>query len=209
MSNFKSPPFKRLLLLGAFALTAGQACATHIDFNSLAAGTVVTNQFAGLTFASEAGQQVVAGSGFVCTGTPSWNCTQDIYIDFATAAANISIEAIQANQFGTVATFFLYAGATLLGTQDLVGLGPSSGQYGAGTQTVSLGSFSGVTRLEIRGPGGSGDLDNSYGGNGIGWDNLRFDSASNNVPEPGTWSLVLLGALAAGAVRRAKAARQA
>ena len=207
MPSFKLPQFKRIFMLGALTLAGGQASATLIDFNSLAAGTVVTNQFAGLTFASEPGQLVVTGSGFVCTGTPGWNCTQDIYIDFATAAANISVDAIEANEFGTVATFFLYSGATLLGTQDLIGLASVSGQFGSGTKTVSLGSFSGVTRLEIRGPGGAGDLDNSYGGSGIGWDNLRFES-SPSVPEPSTWSLMLLGALAVGAVRRAKAVRQ-
>ena len=207
MPSFKSSHFKRIFMLGALALTFGQASATLIDFNSLATGTVVTNQFAGLTFASEPGQQIVAGSGFVCTGTPTWNCTQDVYIDFAAGAANISIDAIEPNEFGTVATFFLYSGATLLGTQDLIGLASVSGKFGFGTKTVSLGSFSGVTRLEIRGPGGVGDLDNSYGGSGIGWDNLHYDS-SPSVPEPGTWSLMLLGALTIGAVKRAKAVRQ-
>lgn len=187
--------------LCCLALASTSASAALVDFNGLPSGTVVSNQFAGVNFSTEAGQQVIASGGFICTGTPGFNCTQDIYIDFASAASNISIDAVQANEFGTVGTFFLYSGATLLGTQDLIGLSLTDGAYGFGTQTVSFTGFSGVTRLEIRGPGGTGDLDNRYSGGGVGWDNLSWVSTPNGVPEPSSLALVLV-ALAATAHRR-------
>jgi hypothetical protein len=194
--------FKRSCALATLALAASHASAGLVDFNGLPAGTILTNQVPGLTFSSEPGQSVVVGGGFLCTGTPGFNCTNDIYIDFATAVTNLSIDAIEANEFGVVATFYLYSGATLLGTQDLIGLGATPGQFGFGNQTASLTGFAGVTRLEIRGPSGTGQLDSAYGGGGIGWDNLRFDASTTSVPEPGTWALVALGLAGAAAARR-------
>jgi hypothetical protein len=195
MRGFKAFLFKGILGCAVFLMAVGSASAETITFNSLTNGTVIANQFSGVTFSTEAGQTLVATSGFFCTASGGLNCTNDVYIDFANAVSNISIEAIQPNEFGTVATFLLYNGATLLGSQNLTGLSPVSGAFGSGNVLVDLGAFNNVTRLEIRGPGGVGPLDNSYGGNGIGWDNLSFEPATT-VPEPNSLLLLAIGGLA-------------
>ena len=116
----------------------------------------------------------------------------------AAPASGLSIWAFEPNEFGIVATFFLYNGATLLGTQDLIGLAASPGTFTGGSKFVDLSSFSNVTRMEIRGPGGSAFTDDSYGGNGIGWDNLSY-----TIPAPGVAGLLTLAGTAALRRRRA------
>jgi hypothetical protein len=180
-------------------LPVAEVQAATIDFN-LPPGTLVTNQYPGVSFSSEPGFGMYVTGGFVCTGNPGINCQEDVYIDFATPVTIFSILAVEANEFGEVARFFFYNGATLLGSQALIGLGPAPGQFGNGNVLADLSAFTNVTRLEIKGPGGVGQLDHSYGGNGIGWDNLTYETADTAIPEPTT--LALLGAGLIAAVRR-------
>ncbi len=191
----------------ALAAVGASAGASLITFDTLAAGTTLTTQYPDLVFSSDAGQEVGLYSGsaisspnFACTRSvgSEINCVRSVFIDFAAPASGLSIWAFEPNEFGIVATFFLYNGATLLGTQDLIGLAASPGTFTGGSKFVDLSSFSNVTRMEIRGPGGSAFTDDSYGGNGIGWDNLSY-----TIPAPGVAGLLTLAGTAALRRRRA------
>ncbi|MCC6427565.1 MAG: PEP-CTERM sorting domain-containing protein [Phycisphaerales bacterium] len=190
------------------SLIAGSAAATLINFDDLGTSVHVTNQYAGLTFSSDPGEGIYTAGGtpvsypnFICTAPIGGeiDCINNVYIDFATPVSGLSIWAIEANEFGTVATFYFYNGATLLGTQNLIGLASTPNTYGYGNQFIDLSAFSNVTRLEIRGPGGSGFIDNSYGGNGIGWDDLSYE----DVPAPSAIGVLGLAGLAFSSRRRA------
>lgn len=191
------------LALGV-AMVAGSASATVITFDDLATGVLVTNQYPGVTFSSDPGEGLYTAGGtpvsyphYLCTAPIGGeiDCVNNVYIDFATPVSNLSIWAVEANEYGISATFFVYSGSTLLGTQNLFGLATAPSSFGYGNQFCDLSSFSNVTRLEIRGPGGTGPIDNSYGGNGVAWDNLSFE-----VPGPSAGGL--LAAAGVVALRR-------
>ncbi len=197
------PAMVALLALGS----ATVAHATVINFDNLAGGVLVTNQYAGVTFSSDPGEGMYTAGGtpvsypnFLCTAPIGGeiDCINNVYIDFAVPVSGLSIWAIEANEYGAVATFSFYNGATLLGTQNLIGLAAAPNTYGYGNQFIDLSAFSNVTRLEIRGPGGSGPIDSSYGGNGIGWDDLSF----TQVPAPATMGLPAFAVLTASRRRR-------
>lgn len=205
---------RRSLAASAAALTllAGSASATVtlINFDNLPGGVLVTNQYPGVTFSSDPGEGLYTAGGtpvsspnYICTAPIAGpiDCINNVYIDFAGPVSGLSIWAIEANEFGVVGTFYLYNGATLLGTQNLIGLSPTNPGFGYGNQFVDLSAFSNVTRLEIRGPGGTGPIDNSYGGVGVAWDDLSFTT----VPVPGVISLMAPAGLAA--IRRHRAPR--
>lgn len=188
------------LCIGATSWTTGTARATVINFDNLATSVLVTNQYAGVTFSSEPGEGLYTSGGTptsyphsICTApiNGSIDCVNDVYVDFATPVGGLSIWCIEPNQYGVVATCFLYNGATLLGTQNIIGLAAAPSTFGYGNQFVDLSSFNNVTRLEIRGPGGVGDIDNSEGGVGCAWDDLTY----KDVPAPGTLSLLAFGAV--------------
>ncbi len=189
---------------GMIAIIAASAAATVIDFDNLASNVLVTNQYSGVTFSSDPGEGMYTAGGtpvsypnFLCTAPIGGeiDCVNNVCIDFGSPVSNLSIWAIEPNEYGVVATFFLYNGSTLLGTQNLIGLAAVPASFGYGNQFNDLSAFSNVTRLEIRGPGGSGLIDSSYGGNGIGWDDLSF-----KVPAPGAGGA--LGLLGLGVMRR-------
>lgn len=204
------PKFPMAFAMGSAAvlglLVASSARATTITFDDLATGVQVTNQYAGVTFSSDPGEGTYTMGGtpvsypnFLCTaaigGEP--DCINNVYIDFASPVSGLSIWAVEPNEYGTVATFFVYGGNTLLGTQNLTGLAAAPNTYGYGNLFIDLSSFTNVTRLEIRGPGGTGPIDSSNGGNGIGWDNLTYV-----VPAPSACSLVAAAVLLASRRRR-------
>lgn len=191
----------------ALAFAVAPASATTIDFDNLPTSTVVTSQYPGVTFSSEPGEILLAVGGtpvsyphYLCTGTVAngIDCVNDVYIDFASAVSNVSIWAVEANEFGVVGTFYGYNGATLVGTQNLIGLAAAPNTFGYGNQYVDLSALGTITRLEIRGPGGTGPIDDAVGGVGVAWDNLSFET----VPEPRTAALLGLGALAIARARR-------
>lgn len=197
-----------LLLLAPLA-AAGRAAV--IDFDNLPTGSYVSNQYPGVTFSSEPGELLYVWGGtpvsyphWICTATVANgpDCVNDVYIDFAAPVSNVSIWACEANEFGVAATFFGYNGATLVGTQNLMGLGTAPNTFGYGNQYVDLSGLGTITRLEIRGPGGSGPIDDSAGGVGVAWDNLAYEQ----VPEPASGLLLLAAALLAQQRRSGRAA---
>jgi hypothetical protein len=185
----------------AFSLAMPAQAATTIDFDGLAAGDVVTNQFAGqgVTFSSEAGSQIDVlaqnlGSSlpnFIC----STSCTSDIFVDFAAAVSGLTFLSIGADASGDVGDVRIFNGATLLGTVDIMANGtPFTADL------VDLSAFAAITRIEI-----VGITDPA----GLGFDDFTFNASNGAVPEPGTWAMMLLGFGAVGfAMRRRKPAER-
>lgn len=192
--------------LACAAIACTTAHATLINFDNLAGGVQVTNQYPGVTFSSDPGFGTYTMGGtpvsypyFLCTAPigSEMDCIQNVFIDFASPVVNVSLWAVEPNEYGTVATFFLYNGASLIATHNLIGLAGAPNTFGYGNLFIDLSSYGAITRLEIRGPGGSGFIDSSAGGNGIGWDDLSYE-----VPTPTTLAPLALAGLLANRRRR-------
>lgn len=163
--------------------------ATVINFDNLGNGVVVTNQYAGVTFSSTAGSQVLTtaqsiGSSlpnFICSGVGGRiNCTDPIFIDFANAVSGLSFLAVGDDTLGINGTISVFGTTGLLGTVNTFGDNVFLTPY-----TVNLSAFSGITRIAITNtdPGG------------LGYDDFRFDQGDvrSAVPEPATWAMMLVG----------------
>ena len=168
---------RTLLGLAGLALTA-LSPATTITFDDLANGTVVTNQYAGVTFSSPSFNTAYAfGPGnILCTP----ECLDDTYIDWDNPINNLRFEAIEPNFDGPDATFKIFQNGVHTATEVLIGLG------GGGNKWVDLSAYNNITRLEI-----VDILVDPVFENGIGWDNFSYDA----VPEPGTMVALGLGTL--------------
>lgn len=189
--------FFGLIALGA-AMAAAPASATVINFDDLGNGVEVTNQYAGVTFSSQAGSRILTtaqslGSSlpnFICSAVASINCVDDVYLDFANAVSGLSFVAVGDNNVGRNGDVRLFGGSTLLGTVGIVGDGNGFTPY-----LVDLSAFSGVTRIEIA---------NITDAAGLGYDDFTFTvGGGNGVPEPATWAMMLFGfALVGNMMRR-------
>jgi hypothetical protein len=177
-----------ILILG-FAPIAG---AVTIDFDSLAVGTTVADQFPEATFSSVAGQEVATISfasgnsppNSICTRAVggALNCDQELIVDFTDAVFNLSFAVVGDNNPGTQAVVDVYVNFLLDTTVDIV----TTGDFSAAPMDLS--AFSGVTRIVIR------DVTDFAG---LSFDDFNF----NVVPEPST-ALLLTSGLVALAVRR-------
>ena len=141
-----------------------------IDFDALATGVVVTNQYAEATFSAPAGSDNVtvalaAGSSqpnvieTEPTGGPP-DGTRDTSVDFPCPVGSLSFSAVGVDNVGAVANVNVYTSGTLAATIPVTG---------AGTPTVpvrvDLTSFNNVTRVELTGITDAG---------GMGWDDFVF-----------------------------------
>lgn len=197
---------KTFTAIAALVALAGAAHADGINFDDLAAGTMVTTQYAGVTFSSIAGQVNMTHSftnggnsapNILCSADAAGavNCLNPTFIDFAQPVINLSFLAVEPNGEGEVASINIYQSGSFTTNLPLIGLG-SGGEFGAGNVPVDLSAFSNITRIELVGPGGSGLLDGA--GNGIGWDNFNYSF----VPAPASLALLGLGGLIGGRRRR-------
>ncbi len=190
------------------ACAAGSVSAIVIDFDDLATGTAISNQYSEAVFSTVASHFNVA-LGFAGISLPNILCTQvnggavdclqPVFVDFTNPVNNLSFLAVEPNQFGTVAEVNIFSSNVYVGTVPITGLGPAPGRFGSGSVIVDLSAFTNVTRIEIVAPAGFPTIDNSEGGNGVGYDLFTFDV----VPAPSSIALLGVGALFAGRRRRA------
>jgi hypothetical protein len=155
---------------GAGKTRAGSDSQTLIDFSNLADGTVVTDQYPGVTFSSTPGNvnYVSDQSGyntpsFICTGPTggSIDCTADTIMDFATPVSGLTFDAVGVNDTGVqVAEVEVYGSDGLIATVPIIGDG---GGYTA--QLVDLSAYSGITSIDIT------DITDPAG---IGWTNFSY-----------------------------------
>lgn len=176
--------------------SAGSASAATINFDSVASGTVITNQFAPATFSSIAGSQILTtaqnlGStlpNFICSGRGgAINCTDAVFVDFSIAVSNLKFVVVGDNNNGLAGAISIFNGATLLGTQNMIGDGNSGTPF-----SVDLSGFGSLTRIELT------TIDVA----GLGYDDFTFDVGAGAVPEPTTWAMMLAGFGAIGGMLR-------
>ncbi|MCE9559194.1 MAG: hypothetical protein K8R88_09600 [Armatimonadetes bacterium] len=180
---------KVALCFGAVAVL-GSAHATFIDFDNFAAGTIITNQYAGVTFSSNAGSDngtlafstANTLSNILCTYTSGQlDCVHDTILDFASPVNNLTFWAIEPNTALNAANFGIYQNGVFTGTFGMLGLG------GGGNKFVNLSGFANITKLHI-----TIDANEAGSQGGIGWDSFRFDA----VPEPASFTAFLFGGIA-------------
>ncbi len=173
------------------------AYAVLIDFESLAAGTTVTNQFPEVTF-SGSSDNVVFDVGlplgkFICTT----GCKDNTILDFTNPVDNLTFWVIQLNTAGKIAEFNIFENSVLTATIDLIGPGTGGGGSGTDDEFIDLSAFSNVTRLEVVNIAGDPVLEN-----GIGLDQFSFDAA---VPIPAAVWLFASGLIGLIGIARRKA----
>jgi len=185
------------------AMAAMPAAANVINFDNLGNGVVVTNQYSGVTFSSSSGSVVLTTAqaasfgtstpNFICSGVGfSINCSDPVFLDFTAPVSGLSFLAVGDNDKGVIGTASVFAGASLLGSVDIIGDGaPFDAPI-----LVDLTGFSGITRLEIT----TTDLA------GLGYDDFTFKPGrSSPTPEPASWALMLAGfGSIGGALRKSR-----
>jgi hypothetical protein len=204
-------PFRRVLWCASVAIVFGTASAAHatiINFDTLADGAIVTNQYSaqGITFSSAGGEQILVTTqplyqstppNFICTGTTSIDCNGSVIFSFATAVNGLQFDAVgNQNAIGTsFALADIYQNGVL--TVSNLGLLVGAGNYLPDHQDFS--AYGNITKVVIH--------DNNDPA-GTGYDTISFASGVvTSVPEPGTLWLFGIGIIAlAGLARSRKAA---
>ena len=144
--------------------------AIKIDFDALAAGVVVTNQFPAATFSAPSGfdnwtAAVNGGSSqpnVLMTGpdTGATDGLEETDVDFPCAVASLTFRGVGIDGTGTVASVNVYEGGVLTANVPVTGLGDP-----ATPVRVDLTAFGNVTRIEITAITDAG---------GIAWDDFSF-----------------------------------
>ncbi|MBL8842016.1 MAG: hypothetical protein JNL90_10885 [Planctomycetes bacterium] len=145
-----------------------------IDFDALATGTVVTQQYAEATFSAESGHENVAIAATAGASGPNMLATAPIgglpdgthstTLDFPCPVASLTFAAIGVDSVGPAATVDVWSGGALAGSVAVTGAGTPSVPV-----VVDLTAFTEVTRLELHSITDVG---------GVGWDDFRFCEAT-------------------------------
>lgn len=194
----RSDPEDKLKTLVLLTMAALPAFSGVIDFDALADGAVITNQFAGVVFSSTVDAENKAtnqpsynGSmpNFLCTGPVGGgvDCAGETIVDFSAPVNALSFQGMGINDVSAnVAQVDVFTNGVFASTITVAG-----NAEGFNPVLVDLSAFVGVTRLRIH---------SITDGGGVGWDTFRFDETA--VPEPTTFCLAALGCVAAGLARR-------
>lgn len=175
-------------------LSMGAVSATTINFDSLPDDSVVTNQFAGVTFSSISGYEVRTTAQSFGSSLPNIICSaevggaqtcgtagrdpfssgipgiDDIFVDFSTPVNNLSFLAVGDNDNGNIGVVDVFEDAILAGQVNIVG-----NSNGLDPFFVDLTGFNNVTRVTIH------SITDTFG---LGFDDFTFASAT--VPIPAT-----------------------
>jgi hypothetical protein len=146
-----------------------------IDFDALATGVVVTNQYADATFSAPAGfanWTVALNAGtsqpnVIMTGPAGGGSDglEDTYVDFPAPVASLTFRGVGIDGTGAVASVNVFVNGALTNTVSIEGVGDPTTPV-----RVDLTAFHNVTRIEIGGITDAG---------GIAWDDFDFCLASS------------------------------
>ncbi len=177
---------RHLVALTVAAVSVTAQGVTIIDFDALAVGDVVTNQFPEATFSSIVGQENVVRADFnfgplsfpnyICTknvGGPL-NCKKPTIVDFTLPVNDLTFLAMGDDFVGVQATVDVFENAVFSATVDIT----VDGIFNT-VDVVDLSGFTNVTRIEIG---------NITDGSGLAWDRFTFnvvplDSDNDGIPD--------------------------
>lgn len=173
-----------------------------INFDDLASGTVVNNNYAGVTFSTNSGDsEVRVFSGCCSQSDPNsiapepgagFNFNADLLVSWSSAINNLTFYIGGDNDAGTVGQIDVFGTNGLLGTVNLVADGDGAGST---EELQDLSAFANVISIHIR---------NVTDFAGLVYDTFSFDT-QQRTPEPSPLALAALAAIAMSlAVRRRK-----
>jgi hypothetical protein len=198
------------LSMALAACVAGLACAsaasaTTINFSALAPGTAVTTQYSGLTFSLIGGTDA---GGAPTTGYADYDLTRSLANSSNTATTAASSSGYPTADILDVAFAHGVSGLSF-SFSNYGGIDSTYTAYGAGGVVISSGDLSSVENFALVNVAGSGITDLQINNNtdgsrdwifGVG--ELSYTNATNAVPEPTTWAVLILGMAAIGFAAR-------
>ena len=178
---------------------AGSAHAGLITFEDLSDGTIVTNQYAGVTFSSVGAETNIVthqpgiglGDNFLCTGTAGIDCASETILTFSGLVNNLSFFQVGDNASGIVAQVDVFVSGFFASTVNILGFNDFSTP-----DFVDLSAFTNVSAIRIH------DITDP---GGLGWDNFSFKPAgTSTVPLPAGLGLLASAVGGLAALRRRK-----